>query len=227
MSASLLLVEDDAGMALMTRRFLQQAGHRVTVAGSAEEALVLIQKNRPDLVLSDIHLPGLSGLKLCEIIKGTPATASLPFILVTVMGKTPEKVQGLRLGADDYLAKPYDPQELVARVEAVLRRAQDPGSPAPIFRVGPLAVDPVRREVVVNGHPVELRRKEYELLLLLIRRPGRLWTRQALLSSLWGDDVVVTPNTLEVHIKNLRDRLGACGDRIETLIGEGYRLSDR
>ena len=227
MSASLLVVEDDAGMAGLTRRILTQSGYRVTLATTGEEALSLIQKALPDLLISDVQLPGISGLKLCEILKGRPDTVSLPIILVTVLGKTPEKVMGLRLGADDYLSKPYDAAELLARVEAVLRRSRDRGEVTAVFRVGDVELNAARREVTVKGRPVDLRRKEYDLLQLFIRKPGRLWTREALISSLWGDDAVVTPNALDVHIKNLRAALGTAGDLIETLVGEGYRLSDR
>jgi DNA-binding response OmpR family regulator len=226
-TASLLLVEDDPGMAAMTRRVLVQAGYHVTVAVSAEEGLSLIQQNQPDLVISDLQLPGITGLKMCEILKGNKATSSLSFVLVTVLGKTQEKVLGLRTGADDYLTKPYEPQELLARVEAVLRRSRDAGQVQTCYRLGDLVVDASRREVTLKGRALSLRRKEYELLLTFIRKPGRLWTREALVSSLWGDDVVVTPNTLEAHIKNLRAGLGSCGKWIETLVGEGYRLNDR
>ena len=227
MSGSLLLVEDDSGLASMTRRFLVQAGYRVTLAASAEEALSLIQKNRPDLVICDVQLPGITGLKMCEILKSNSATASLPLILVTILGKTQEKVQGLRMGADDYLTKPFEAQELLARVEAVLRRARDGGEVQAVFKVGGVEVDSTRREVTVKGQRVLLRRKEYELLLLFVRKPGQLRTRESLISSLWGDDVVVTANALEAHIKNLRACLGPCGNLIETLVGEGYRLNDR
>jgi two-component system phosphate regulon response regulator PhoB len=227
MSAALLLVEDDASLAGITRRFLLQAGYKVTLAVSGEEALSLIQKQKPDLVVSDVQLPGISGLKLCELLKENKATASLPIILVTVLGKTQEKIQGLRLGADDYLTKPFDAQELLARVEAVLRRSRDAGQIETVIQVGDIRVEASRREVTLKGRPIVLRRKEYELLLLFVRKPGRLWTREALVSALWGDDVVVTPNALEVHIKNLRACLGLSGARIETLVGEGYRLNDR
>ncbi|MBK8575929.1 MAG: response regulator transcription factor [Elusimicrobia bacterium] len=227
MSASLLLVEDDASLAGITRRFLTQAGYKVTLAISGEEALALIQKNKPDLVVSDVQLPGISGLKMCEILKENNATASLPIIMVTVLGKTQEKVNGLRTGADDYLTKPFDAHELLARVEAVLRRTRDSGAVEKVINVGPIQVDTARREVTIKGRPIVLRRKEYELLSMFVRKPGRLLTRESLLKALWGDDVVVTPNALEVHIKNLRACLGPSGALIETLVGEGYRLSDR
>lgn len=227
MSANLLLVEDDASLAAITRRFLVQAGHRVTVATTGEEALALIVKNTPDLIISDVQLPGLSGLKLCQLLKEKPSTQHVPIILVTVMGKTHQKVDGLRTGADDYLTKPFDAQELLARVEAVLRRVQNKGALNVVLEAGPIRVDVSQRNVTVNGTPIDLRKKEYELLTLLLRKPGRLWSRESLLSSLWGDDAVVSPNTLEVHIKNLRARLGPAGPLIETLPGEGYRLNER
>lgn len=225
MSAALLLVEDDASLAGITRKFLLQAGYKVTLAVSGEEALSLIQKNKPDLLVSDVQLPGISGLKLCELLKENKATAALPVILVTVLGKTQEKVLGLRTGADDYITKPYDAQELLARVEAVLRRTRDGGQTETVVSVGDIEVDVSRRAVTVKGRPISLRRKEYELLNLFLRKPGRLLTRESLGSALWGDDVVVTPNALEAHIKNLRASLGSSGVLIETLVGEGYRFN--
>lgn len=224
MSAHLLLVEDDASLAAITRRFLVQAGHRVTVASNGEEALIVLLKNTPDLVISDVQLPGISGIKLCQLLKEKPSTQHVPIILVTVLGKTHEKVDGLRSGADDYLTKPFDAQELLARVESVLRRVQNKGALQEILEVGPIRADVSHRNVTVNAVPIDLRKKEFELLILFLRKPGRLWSRGALLSSLWGEDTVVSPNTLEVHIKNLRSRLGKAGARIETLPGEGYRL---
>lgn len=225
-TTKLLLVEDDLEMRRATRMLLDRAGYRVTEAGSAEEALAAIEKSAPDLLVSDIQLPGLSGVKLCEILRGQPRTAALPVILLTVMSQSPDKVRGLQTGADDYITKPYDPREFLARIETLLRRVRQRSSPEEQLGFHGLRVDLTRREVTVNNRPVDLRRKEYELLLLFLRHPGQLLTRDRVSKTLWSDDVIVTDNAISVHIRQLRARLGRFGDRIQTLVGEGYRIDD-
>lgn len=226
MKARLLLVEDEPGMRQVTRVFLQREGYRVDEAGSAEEALMALKEDPlPDLLLSDINLPGLSGLKLCEILRGEPRTASLRIILLTVLGKGAEKVRGLKTGADDYITKPYEPAELLARVEAVLRRTQVASETA-VFTSGTLRVDLESRTALVKGRPVEIPHMDFELLALFLKNKGKLLTRQRLSRILWSDDVVVTENALTAHIKTLRRLLGPEGRRIETVVSDGYRWND-
>lgn len=226
MSARLLLVEDDPGMRKVTRVLLEKAGYKVWEAGSAEEAMNDLQRRIPDLIVSDIQLPGLSGVKMLELLRGQPATAHLPILLLTVLGKGAEKVRGFQTGADDYVTKPYDPPELIARIEALLRRSGRSGGPSTALDLEGLHVDTQRRDVTVDGRTVPLRRKEFELLVFLLRHPGQLLTRERISQALWSDEVVVTDNTLSSHIMNLRSKLGPYGKRIQTLIGEGYRLED-
>lgn len=227
MSRRIILVEDDPDMRRVTRAYLERAGFRVTDVGAAEDVFPLLRRSLPDLVLSDIQLPGLSGTKLCQILRGEPRTASLPVILLTVMAKTPDKILGLQTGADDYVTKPYDPRELLARIETVLRRCAGAGRPSEWLECDELRVDLARREVTIKGKNVVLRRKEYELLVLFLKEPGRLLTRNHILHTLWGDEVVVTDNALSAHVANLRENLGSHGKRIHTLVGEGYRFEDR
>lgn len=227
MTARILLVEDDLEMRRAIRLLLDRAGHRVSEAGSAEDALGSIERSLPDLLISDIQLPGLSGVKLCSILRGEPRTASLAIILLTVLSRGSDKIRGLETGADDYITKPFEPREFLARVDAVLRRIQRTASPEEQLVFQGLKVDLVRREVTVNGRAVTLRKKEYDLLLAFLRHPGQLLTRDRLTQLLWEDEVVVTDNALSVHIRQLRDRLGPYGDRIQTLVNEGYRMDDR
>jgi DNA-binding response OmpR family regulator len=226
MSAHLLLIEDDPSLMAVAKKLLVRGGYRVTTATSSEEALLVLKDAAVDLVVSDVRLPGLSGIKFVQILRGEPATARLPVLLLTVADAPADKVTGLKAGADDYLAKPYDPNELLARVEALLRRASPGTAPAegPVTS-GELAVDPSRREVSVSGSSVRLTRKEFDLLLALVQRVGHVFTRSALNQLLWGEDAVVTENTLDVHLRNLRRKLGPAGARIETLIGVGFRLA--
>ncbi|MBL0059390.1 MAG: response regulator [Elusimicrobia bacterium] len=227
MKKTVYIVEDDPEMRDVTRLVLERAGYRVSEAGTAEEGLAGIQKILPDLVVSDIQLPGISGIRFCEILRQEERTRGIPLILLTVMGKNADKVRGLKIGADDYITKPYDPGEFAARVEALLRRTggvpQDPARP---IEFGKLRVDVDRREVTLAGKPMDVRRKEFDLLVFFLRHPGKLLTRSRIGQALWGDEVVVSDNALTSHIKNLRALLGPFGDRIETLVGEGYRLND-
>lgn len=227
MKERVFIVEDDPEMREVTHLLLERAGYRVSEAGSAEEGLAAIQKQIPDLVVSDIQLPGISGIRFCEILRQEDRTRSLPFILLTVLGKKPEKVHGLKMGADDYITKPFDPAEFLARVEALLRRAGGGGrAPVRVLEFRKLRVDLDRRDVTLNGNSIDLRKKEFDLLVIFLNNPGRLLTRGRLTQALWDDDVVVSENALTSHIKNLRALLGAYGDRVETLVGEGYRFND-
>ena len=227
MKERIFIVEDDPEMREVTHLLLERAGYRVSEAGSAEEGLAAIQKQIPDLVVSDIQLPGISGIRFCEILRQEDRTKALPLILLTVLGKTPDKVRGLKMGADDYITKPYEPTEFLARIDVLLRRAKrGGGEPMRVLEFRKLRVDLDRRTVTLNGKPIELRRKEFDLLILFLHNPGRLLTRGRLSQALWEDDVVVTENALTSHVKNLRALLGAYGDRVETLVGEGYRFND-
>ncbi len=227
MNKRLLLVEDDPGMRRLTKVLLERVGYRVKEAGTAEEGLALIQKDKPDLLISDVQLPGISGVKLLEILRGEPATAGLPVILLTVLGKSFDKVRGFQTGADDYVTKPYDPKEFLARVEALLRRAGTGTAPSSILELEGIRMDLSSREVLVDRKPIFLRRKEFELLALFLKQPGKLLTREHITTVLWNDETIVTGNTLSVHIKTLRTQLGPRGNQLHTLVGEGYRFDRR
>lgn len=226
MSGKIFLVEDDSEMRRVTRLLLERAGYKVAEAGSAEEALGELAGALPDLLLSDIELPGMTGVKLCEVLRGAPRTAVLPIILLTVRRGDMEKVQGLRTGADDYITKPFVPQELLARVESVLRRANRSPAPSDCLQYEGLKVDLKRREVTADGRPLTLPRKEYELLVYFLKHVGQLLRRDRIVDTVWGEDIVLSDNTLSVHIKHLRAALGRYGKQLQTLVGEGYRFDD-
>lgn len=226
MKPRVFLVEDDPEMRQVTRSVFERSGFRVSDSATAEEALVDLSKNLPDLLVVDIQLPGISGVKLVEILRGQPKTAHLPLILLTALKSAADKVTGLKQGADDYVTKPYDPKELVARAEALLRRMGRAPAPADSLSFEGLRMDLGRHEVSMDGKTVHLRRKEYDLLVLFLKHPGDLLTRDRLTQNLWEDDVIVTDNALSAQVKNLRAKLGRYGRRIQSLAGEGYRFDD-
>lgn len=227
MSARVFLVEDDAEMRRVTRVLLKRNGYLVSECSTAEGALAEINEDLPDAAVIDVNLPGMSGLKLVELLRAEPKTAALPILLLTALNQGQDKVRGLQRGADDYVTKPYDPAELSARIDALLRRTTRSAAPSMILTFKDLKVDLNRREVTVKGEFVSLRKKEFELLTFFLKHRGQLLTRERISRALWSEDVIVTDNTLSAHLKSLRTQLGIYGQQLETLIGEGYRFNDR
>ncbi len=231
---SVLLAEDEEGFVDALVIGLAREGFEVTVARDGTEALALFESVSPDLVLLDIMLPKLSGIDVCRAIR---AQSSVPIIMVTAKGTEIDTVVGLEVGADDYVTKPYRLRELVARMRAVLRRvphlepsvavpADSPGEDGAL-EVGGVRVDPDRHRVFVRGVEVQLRRKEFELLALLVSNPGRVLTRDTLIDRVWGTDYVGDTKTLDVHIKRLRSHLEEDPSTpaiITTVRGVGYRF---
>jgi two-component system alkaline phosphatase synthesis response regulator PhoP len=220
MTKPILIVEDDPDIAEGLRYNLESEHLKTRVALTGEQALD--RDDPPSLVLLDLMLPGMSGSGLCRRLRREPATRRLPIIIVTAHASEEEVAAGLDLGADDYIRKPFSVRELVSRVRAVLRRACDDG--ASYYEDEQLAVNFGSMLVTCEGKGVKLTRKEFALLTALLGCSGRVATRQHLLDSVWGYNYYGDTRTLDVHIRRLRLRLGACGSRIETVIGVGYRL---
>ena len=220
----MLIVEDEPDIAEGIRYNLEREGLRAVVAETGEKGLeiALDRNNPPALVLLDLMLPGMSGTELCRRLRREPQTRKTPIIMLTARGSESERVAGLELGADDYVIKPFSVRELVARVRAVLRRADD--TSAPRYEDGRLQVHFDDMHVLCEGFEVRLTRKEFALLAALARRPGRVATRQHLLDDVWGQQYYGDTRTLDVHIRRLRSKLGTCGDSIETVVGVGYRF---
>lgn len=217
-----VLVEDDPNIADLVDLYLRQAGYRVYQAADGERGLELVEQRQPAIVILDIGLPGaLDGLDLCRQIRDANRAAVL---MLTARGDEVDRVLGLELGADDYLAKPFSPRELVARVKAILRRVDGPPLDAPaILRAGAIEVDVGRREVRRDGEPVALATREFELLQHLAEHRGLALSRRQLLDSVWGADWVGDERTVDVHVRQLRKKLG--GDlELATVWGVGYRL---
>jgi DNA-binding response OmpR family regulator len=219
----ILVVEDEADIALSLRYNLErEGGYAVTVAADGERALREAEKTPPDAVLLDLNLPGMDGLEVCRQLRRRAATARVPILMVTARVGEGERVTGLDEGADDYVTKPFSIKEVLARLRAVLRRAS--GDEGEVLEDAGLRLDLASREVHVEGAPVVLTRKEFDLLADLLRHRGRVLTRERLLERVWGYDYPGETRTVDVHVRRLRQKLGAPVEaRIETVVGVGYR----
>ena len=223
---SILIVDDDAHLAELIGAALKKAGYRTHQEGSADATFSYLKTATPDLLLLDVRLPGISGLKLLEILKQEPATAGVPVIMMTTEGGTENKVRGLMAGADDYIVKPFDMPELLARVVALLRRAQGGGKPQNLLEADGIRVDLDRREVSVTEKRVVLTAGEFDLLALFLRRKGHVMTYENLRESLAQGSKDLTTGDIHGYMKRLRSKLGTAGERIETIYGTGYRFLD-
>jgi DNA-binding response OmpR family regulator len=219
-----LIIEDDPDIAEGVRFNLEREGMEARVAATGEQGLAaaLDAKNAPGLIILDLMLPGMSGQELCRRLRREPQTRRTPIIMLTATTGEADRVAGLDLGADDYITKPFSVKELMARVRAVLRRADE--SSAPGYEDARLEIDFADMRVACDGRQVKLTRKEFALLEMLARAAGRVATRQQILDNVWGYEYYGDTRTLDVHIRRLRQKLGACGDCIETVVGVGYRF---
>jgi DNA-binding response OmpR family regulator len=224
MAKPVLIVEDDPDIAEGLRYNLEREGLETRVAATGEQGLQLAldQKSAPALVILDLMLPGMSGTELCRRLRREPSTRRTPIIMLTARASEADRVAGLDLGADDYISKPFSVRELMARVRAVLRRSDETATAR--YEDGRLTIDFGDMRAVCDGEVVRLTRKEFSLLSTLARGAGRVATRQQLLDSVWGYEYYGDSRTLDVHIRRLRQKLGACGGCVETVVGVGYRF---
>jgi len=221
MSKLILVVDDDRNVVEVARAALEAEGFRVESAAAGTEALTKFRILKPSLIVLDIMLPELDGMEVCRRIR---AEADTPIIMLTAKDEDIDKILGLELGADDYVTKPFNPRELVARVKAVLRRYEKSLEPGRVIHIGDLTIDPACREVTLKGKRLELRRKEFDLLLALARHKNIVLTREQLLDMVWGYEFYGTTRTVDVHISRLREKLSGSNVLIETAHGVGYRL---
>ncbi|MBV9198159.1 MAG: phosphate regulon transcriptional regulator PhoB [Alphaproteobacteria bacterium] len=220
-----LVVEDEAPLVTMLRYNLEKEGFQVCEASDGEEALVQIAERKPDLVLLDWMLPLVSGIEVCRRIRRSPETRSLPVVILTARGEETDRVRGLDSGADDYVVKPFSPSELVARLRAVMRRAQ-PNATQNVLQFADVEVDTVAHRVSRGGKSIHLGPTEFRLLRYLIAHPGRVFSREQLLDAVWGHDVYVEARTVDVHIRRLRKALNSddAVDVVRTVRSAGYAL---
>lgn len=216
-----LVVDDAVAVQRLLRLYLERAGYTVDTCGDGEEALARVSATQPDLVILDLMLPGLGGLEICRRLR---AEGDLPVIMLTARTTEQDRLRGLRDGADDYVTKPFSPAEVVLRVEAVLRRAQPRGELSETLVMGPVEVDPEKHRVVVDGHDVNVTPTEFRLLLTLMASPGRTFSRQQLLDHIAGPDFAGFDRNVDVHVANLRKKLGLRPSPVRTVYGVGYRF---
>ncbi|MBK6009224.1 two-component system response regulator CreB [Ramlibacter ginsenosidimutans] len=226
----ILVVEDESGIADTIQYVLATDGFTPVWCSTAEQALQEFRQAAPALVILDVGLPDLNGFEVFKRLQDLPGGRDLPMLFLTARSDEIDRVVGLELGADDYIAKPFSPRELVARVRVILRRSQrPPQAPAPAAAPPVFNVDDERRRIRYYGQPLELSRYEYGILRLLVQKPGRVYTRDELLSRVWDDDSDSFDRTVDAHIKTLRAKLKAVAPRLEpirTLRGAGYALSE-
>jgi len=225
MKPYILIVEDEAPLVALLRYNLERAGYEVGEAVDGEEALVMIEERRPDLVLLDWMLPSVSGIEVCRRIRRSAPNRNLPVIMLTARGEEPDRVRGLECGADDYVTKPFSTSELLARINAVLRRIR-PALSQEVLSFADLRMDVSGHKVTRSGREVHLGPTEFRLLRHLLEHPGRVFSREQLLDAVWGPDVFVDARTVDVYIRRLRRALNATGngDVIRTVRSAGYSL---
>ena len=224
-----IVVEDEGDIREVLCYNLARQGYEAVGIDNGREAVGMIRRERPDLVLLDLMLPGLDGLTVCRVLKENPETRAIPIIMVTAKGEESDIVAGLELGADDYIAKPFGTRELLARVKAVLRRGQEGEKEAKAAKIScdGVEIDAACHEVRVDGEPVSLTLTQFKLLHFLAAHPGRVFTRDHLISRIRGEDNFVVDRNIDVHIQAVRKKLGAHRNLIETIRGIGYRFRDR
>ncbi len=227
MNAHILVVDDEPDISALVAYHLARESYRVRTAASGPEALRAAELERPDLIVLDLMLPGMSGLAVLEELRRRPELQEVPVILLTARREEQDRIAGLRQGADDYVAKPFSPQELILRVAAVLRRVQQAppgGKGGKVVRVGPFTVDSGAARAQVDGEELDLTPTEYRLLMTLMERRGRVQSRRQLLESVWEVTANIATRTVDMHVQRLRGKLGDHADWIETVRGFGYRF---
>ncbi len=223
MSSLILVVDDEPKIVRLARDYLEKNGFRVVTAADGPSALAMARREKPDLIVLDLLLPGMDGREVCRILRNE---SDVPIIMLTALSEESDQIVGLEIGADDYIVKPFSPRALVARVRALLRRAQGGVKAPAVIRVGGLEIDGTRHTATLDGQSLHLTPSEFELLTLLASRPGQTFTRQQLMDDLYGGAASSVDRSVDSHIKNLRRKLESASKRrfIETVYGVGYRF---
>ncbi|MCX6009860.1 MAG: response regulator transcription factor [Chloroflexi bacterium] len=222
MMTTILVVDDEPNIVELAKLYLEQEGYRIERVGNGSDALLKLNSAKPSLIILDLMLPDIDGFEVCRQIR---KKSDVPILMLTARKEDVDKIVGLELGADDYLTKPFNPRELVARVKAILRRYQSGLRPGQAIEVGNLRIDPARHEATVDGQPLRLRTKEFDLLATLAQNLGVVLTRDRLLEMVWETDYYGETRTVDIHINHLRDKLSGANASIETVRGIGYKMT--
>ncbi len=226
----ILVVDDEEHIVELIRFNLEREGFEVITSGDGDAALKKVSSEQPDLIILDLMLPGQDGLSVCRILRSDPNTRGIPVIILSARTEEIDRILGLEMGADDYVTKPFSPRELVARIKARLRRdAKTQDGLSGHFTRGPMVIDPERFSVTVNGIKYDLTPKEFDLLYILAREPGRVFSREYLLERIWGYDYIGDSRTVDVHIRHIRQKLEQVSESpqfVETVRGVGYRFRE-
>jgi two-component system, OmpR family, alkaline phosphatase synthesis response regulator PhoP len=222
----ILVAEDDPDIAGLLRHYLEKADYAVDVTDTGSDVIPRLRRTPTDLLVLDVMLPGMDGLAVCRALRGDPATAAVPIILLTAKAEESDRIAGLELGADDYITKPFSPREVVARVRALLRRTERPAAATTLLTYGPLTIDVERHVVAVQGTEVRLTAKEFLLLRYLMEHRGRVLSRDLLLSDVWDYSYTGGTRTVDVHVRRLREKLPFMVEALATVKQFGYRLLD-
>lgn len=226
MPQRILVVDDEPDILELTRFALAQEGFDVDTAANGDDALAQLRRQRPDLLVLDLMLPDQPGTEVCRKLRSDPDLSDVPVIMLTARTDEVDRIVGFELGADDYVTKPFSPRELCLRVKAILRRGRSSETTPEQLTHHDLTVDIERHRCAYKGEEIALTAKEFLLLTSLLRRPGRVLTRERLLEEVWGEGIAVTHRTVDTHMKRLREKLGAAGDLIDTVRGVGYRFRE-
>jgi len=220
----ILVVDDEEDIVKLLEYNLEKQGYIVLTAKSGEQALELVKKEKPNLVILDLMLPKIDGLEVCKLLKKEPQTESISIIMLTAKGEESDIIIGLELGADDYITKPFSPKVLLARVKTVLRRSEEKLLPKKVLQIEDLTIDIPNYKLMLKGKPIKLTKTEFDLLKCLAANPGRVFTRDQLLNKVWGEETFIGDRVIDVHIRRLRKKLKAVSKFIVSVRGIGYKF---
>ncbi|GAB4240673.1 MAG: response regulator transcription factor [Candidatus Methylacidiphilales bacterium] len=224
--SKILVIDDEPDVLDILAINLKAAGFSVVTADNGSVGLNKAKSEVPALIVLDLMLPQMSGIEVCKALRRDSATAKIPIIMLTAKSDEVDRIVGLELGADDYVAKPFSPREIVLRIQSVLRRSSGAQEPLERLKIGNLHLDHARHEVLLNGAPIVLTHTEFKLLAILMERRGRVQSRDRLLNDVWGYESVIDTRTVDTHIRRLREKLGEAAHYIETIRGVGYRITE-
>ena len=225
MEDTVLLVEDESDVVDLLRYHFKKAGFKVEIENSGDAGLAAVRSRRPDAVVLDLMLPGMTGLEVCRALKIDSETASIPVLMLTARSEVKDRVKGLEIGADDYVTKPFSPKEVVLRVQGLLRRIRSAAEEVSIVEVDGIAIDKSTLRASIGNERLELTTIEFKLLLTLIHNRGKTLSRETLLSDVWGYSTGADTRTVDTHMRRLREKLGDHATKVETVRGQGYRFN--